>query len=35
MIRLNINLTSNLDKILKAISLGYDVSNKILKDLFR
>lgn len=35
MIRLNINLASNLDKILKAISLGYNVSNEILKDLFR
>ena len=35
MIRLNINLESNLDKILKAISLGYSVSNEILKDLFR
>lgn len=35
MIRLNINLASNLDKILKAISLGYSVSNKILKDLLR
>ena len=35
LIRLNINLTSNLEKILEAIIQAYSLSNEILSDLFR
>ncbi|SDZ02584.1 YdbH domain-containing protein [Nitrosomonas sp. Nm33] len=35
MFRLNINLESNIGKILEAIGQGYRLSNKVLRDLFR